>query len=140
MKLEVTKYYQENESIFVDDGCLKGEQQKRDGCRSKTCCGKTKGGRPPAVKKLEPPLIPFPAIALTTSTTAATKRKNYDHGSPKAKMEYALKLVLKSKGKHMQRTAKSYNIDVKALVKRYNAANKDEADRKDFVNCNRLNR
>ena len=89
---------------------------------------KRKVGRPPAVKKLEPPLIPFPAIDLTTSTTAATKRKNYDHGSPKAKMEYALKLVLKSKGKHMQRTAKSYNVDVKALVKRYNAANKDESD------------
>ena len=43
-------------------------------------------------------------------------------------MEFALKLVLKSKGKHMLRTAKSYKVDVKSLVKRYNDAIKDEAD------------
>ena len=106
----------------------KASSKKQEVVEIKPVVVKRKVGRPTAVKKLEPPIIPFPVIDLTTSTTAASKRKNYDHGSPKAKMEFALKLVLKSKGKHMLRTAKSYKVDVKSLVKRYNDAIKDEAD------------
>ena len=78
----------------------KANNKKQEVVEIKSVLVKRKVGRPPAVKKLEPPIIPFPVIDLTTSTTAASKRENYDHGSPKAKMEFALKLVLKSKGKH----------------------------------------
>lgn len=83
---------------------------------------KRKVGRPPAAKLPEPDIVPFPTIDLTKISNLPTARKNYDVGDSKSRMDQALEIVVKSKGKHAKRTSEIYNVSRKSLVKRYNAA------------------
>jgi hypothetical protein len=96
---------------------------------------KRKVGRPPAAKDVPPIIVPFPVVDLTATTIAAVSRKNYDIDDSKIKMDMALQVVLKSKGKHTRRTALIYGVSVKSLVIRYKAAVKALSD---FVPGNKI--
>lgn len=83
---------------------------------------KRKVGRPSAAKIPDPIITPFPVNNLMASTERSASRRNYDVGEDKVKMDNALQIVLQSKGRHTKRTALTYGIAVKSLVKRYNEA------------------
>lgn len=74
---------------------------------------KRKVGRPPAVKLPEPAIVPFPVVDLTSLTASALSRRNYDVGDAKTRMDNALQIVIKSKGKHSKRIALTYNVSRK---------------------------
>jgi hypothetical protein len=102
--------------------------KKEDLVPSKPVQLKRKVGRPPAAKLPEPAIVPFPVVDLTSLTTSTLSRRNYDVGDAKTRMDNALQIVIKSRGKHTRRTALTYNVSRKSLVLRFNAAMNSLAD------------
>lgn len=80
---------------------------------------KKKLGRPPAVKKA----IDLVPIVYDLSFKSAKKgRRGYEAGDEKFRMEYALRVLLKAKGKNCKRTSEVYDVSRKSLYTRYLSA------------------
>jgi hypothetical protein len=77
-------------------------------------------GRPPTAKKTAD-LIP---IAKNLSFNGGKKgRRGYNTGDEKFRMEVALRVLLKAKGKNFKRTSEVYDVSRKSLFTRYLIAN-----------------
>ena len=81
---------------------------------------KKKLGRPPTAKKTAD-LIP---IAKNLSFNGGKKgRRGYNTSDEKFRMEVALRVLLKAKGKNFKRTSEVYDVSRKSLFTRYLIAN-----------------
>ena len=84
---------------------------------------KKKLGRPPAIKKA------LDLTPLVTDLTVPKKRRvrvGYDSGDAKLRMEAALVVLIKARGKNCKRTAEVYGVNRKSLFSRFMESMKDQ--------------